>query len=321
MITTGRHLLDRLATHRYHLYGSALVRIGIGTTILYICLANYAARHLFWGADNPWSPDLFRADTSRPIGLYTLASSGVWFEVLFHGQILLTLLYIVGYRGRIVAPLFCIATFALLQRNSLILSGGENLFMAITPFLAVLDGTRRLSLDRVIARRRGPRRVLRDSPLVVLGTVAHNAAVLAIAVQVCIVYFMAGMYKVAGPLWRSGEAVYYIMGVPLFGSSGVHAFLADHLLILSAVTYFTVVLQVGFPVLVLVRRTRPFVIAAAIAFHVGIAVVMALPQFALIMISAELIFCDDKHYRALSRLLRPRSAERSEMPEGGIPVS
>ncbi len=283
---------------RLNLYGAALARIGIGAVILQLCLVNYFDRRLLWGPDGPWSLSRFEESTDRNLSLYSLNSGPAWFEFLFGLQIVVTVLYIAGYRGRMVSPLFAVLTFSLLQRNGYLLNGGENLLITILPFLALLDSTRRLSVDSLLRRGTEVRRI-RLAPAV-YSTIVHNAAVVAIIVQVCIVYVVAGMYKVRGTMWTSGEALYYIMGVPEYGSRLLQGFLAEHPLLMSAMAYSTIVLQVTFPVFVFFRRTRVYVLLAAIVFHLAIAVVMALPDFSFIMIATEMLLLDDPHYRSLA---------------------
>ena len=67
-------------------------------------------------------------------------------------------------------------------------------------------------------------------------------------------------------------------------------------------TWTTIVLEIGFGVLVWFRRWQPGLILAAIMFHLGIWWMFELPDFALIMIVAVLLFIRDDQY---ARTFRP----------------
>ncbi|MFJ3231418.1 HTTM domain-containing protein [Streptomyces sp. NPDC086787] len=125
----------------------------------------------------------------------------------------------------------------------------------------------------------------------VIANIVHNGALFVIMAEACLIYATAGWYKVQGSRWQDGTAVYYPLQLDSF--SPWHS-LAD---LMSAsgtavmlATYGTVIVQVAFPFTVFNRRVKNVLLAAMIAEHAVIAVVLGLPFFSLAMIATDAVF-------------------------------
>lgn len=64
-------------------------------------------------------------------------------------------------------------------------------------------------------------------------------------------------------------------------------------------TYFAVLFQLLFPLLVAIRETRLAALFLAVLFHMGIAILMGLTSFSIYMIATEAVLLSDSHYRRL----------------------
>lgn len=134
----------------------------------------------------------------------------------------------------------------------------------------------------------------------------HNLAVLAIVVQVCIVYFVAGFMKIQGESWHNGTALFLISQVEWFSlPSTREAF--THPVIATAGAYSTMLFQVWFPIALFSRFKLAFV-AVAMGFHLGIAVTMGLITFSIVMAGADLSLLTDDEYAALRQRVRAFAA-------------
>ncbi|CAM5577335.1 HTTM domain-containing protein OS=Streptomyces alboniger OX=132473 GN=CP975_17990 PE=4 SV=1 [Streptomyces alboniger] len=103
--------------------------------------------------------------------------------------------------------------------------------------------------------RRAPHRELRTL-LDVIANLVHNAGLLIIMVEACLIYATAGWYKIQGSRWQDGTAVYYPLNLDYFSPwPALSELLASNGLML-AVTYGTVVMQVAFPFTLFNRRSR-----------------------------------------------------------------
>jgi hypothetical protein len=125
----------------------------------------------------------------------------------------------------------------------------------------------------------------------IIANLVHNAALLVIMAQVCIVYACAGWYKIQGSRWQDGTAVYYPLNLDYFSPWPE---LADRLgnsgLLIMVMTYGTVFMQIAFPFALLNRRAKNLLLFLMIGEHIGIAVLMGLPAFSMAMIAMDSVF-------------------------------
>ncbi|MFD9904455.1 HTTM domain-containing protein [Streptomyces sp. NPDC059063] len=147
--------------------------------------------------------------------------------------------------------------------------------------------------------RRAPRgagRLLLD----VVANLAHNAALLVIMIEACLIYATAGWYKIQGSRWQDGTAVYYPLHLDAFSPwPALSELLASHGVMVMLVTYGTVAVQVAFPFTLLNRRVKNVLLTLMIIEHAVIAVVLGLPFFSLAMIAADAVFLPTSFLRRL----------------------
>lgn len=119
----------------------------------------------------------------------------------------------------------------------------------------------------------------------------HNAAMLTIAVQVCLIYATSGWYKVQGSRWQEGSALHYVFHLEYFAPwPWLSGFLAANAVLVLLLSYGTVALQVAFPFTLANRRIKNVLLAVMILEHAGIAVLLGLPFFSLAMIACDAVF-------------------------------
>jgi hypothetical protein len=124
-----------------------------------------------------------------------------------------------------------------------------------------------------------------------LAKLAHNAALLVIAVEVCFIYATAGWYKIQGTRWQDGTAVYYPMNLDYFSPwPEFTGFLAGSGLLVLLMTYITVAVQVAFPFTLFNRNIKNALLGVMIMEHLSIAVLLGLPFFSMAMIAADAVF-------------------------------
>ncbi|MFD7474484.1 HTTM domain-containing protein [Streptomyces sp. NPDC059837] len=140
-------------------------------------------------------------------------------------------------------------------------------------------------------------------PRILLDVVAnavHNAALLVIMAEACLIYATAGWYKIQGSRWQDGTAVYYPLHLDYFSPwPALSDLLASHGTMVMLVTYGTVAVQVAFPFTLINRRVKNVLLAAMMTEHAVIAVVLGLPFFSLAMIAADAVFLPTSFLRRL----------------------
>ncbi|WP_329460230.1 HTTM domain-containing protein [Streptomyces sp. NBC_01497] len=125
----------------------------------------------------------------------------------------------------------------------------------------------------------------------VLTNLMHNAALLVIAVEVCLIYSTAGWYKIQGSRWEDGTALFYPLKLDYFTPwPALSGLLAASSLFVLVFSYGTVMVQVAFPFTLVNRRVKNFLLVGMMLEHAGIAVLLGLPFFSLAMITADAVF-------------------------------
>ncbi|MER7724917.1 HTTM domain-containing protein [Streptomyces sp. NPDC096323] len=166
----------------------------------------------------------------------------------------------------------------------------------------------------------------------VIANLAHNATLVVIMAEVCLIYATAGWYKIQGSRWQDGTALYYPLKLDYFTPwPGLSDLLASSGLMVMVLTYATVVVQVAFPFTLFNRRVKNVLLVVMICEHAGIALLLGLPFFSMAMIAADAVFLPTVFlvwiggqavlgWDLLLRRLRWRGRGRGEVPgprEGG----
>ncbi|WP_329400454.1 HTTM domain-containing protein [Streptomyces melanogenes] len=125
----------------------------------------------------------------------------------------------------------------------------------------------------------------------VVANLAHNATMVVIMAEVCLIYATAGWYKIQGSRWQDGTALYYPLHLDYFSPwPALSDILGGSGLIVMLLTYGTVAVQVAFPFTLFNRRVKNVLLVAMMLEHAGIALLLGLPFFSLAMIAADAVF-------------------------------
>jgi hypothetical protein len=164
----------------------------------------------------------------------------------------------------------------------------------------------------------------------VVANLVHNAALMIIMAEACLIYATAGWYKIQGSRWQDGTAVYYPLHLESFSPwPALSDLMSAHGAIVMLVTYGTVAVQVAFPFTLFNRRVKNVLLAVMMTEHAVIAVVLGLPFFSLAMIAADAVFLPTSFLRRLGgRAARARdrlfpgrgpAVPGPREPEPGVP--
>ncbi|MEV4944414.1 HTTM domain-containing protein [Streptomyces sp. NPDC053755] len=155
----------------------------------------------------------------------------------------------------------------------------------------------------------------------VLANLAHNATLVVIMAEVCLIYATAGWYKIQGSRWQDGTALYYPLKLDYFAPwPALSDVLGSSALMVMALTYGTVLVQVAFPFALFNRRVKNVLLVAMMLEHAGIAVLLGLPVFSLAMISADAVFLPTAFLVGLgAAVVRGRDRLLSRLPGRAVP--
>jgi hypothetical protein len=133
-------------------------------------------------------------------------------------------------------------------------------------------------------------------------------------VQLAVLYFFGGFYKVVNEQWRNGYVMYWAshdLWWSLYPAQS--ALLPDWVHRLSGLA--TLVWELGFPVLAVMKRTRAATLIIGIIFHLGTLFTLDVGAFALYSIACYTAFAP---WERLHRARREQPASVGE-PVGGSP--
>ncbi len=191
------------------LHGVAAARILSGCAVLGLLVSNIRPRDLLFGPGSVWAAPVQGGVGGAPHYWPTeivarLGSTAFLFYYL--AVIVLAVLWIAGWRTRLVGLLMLIGEVSIIERAPLVGDQGDNILRVGIVLLLFMQTSDHWSLDARRRARRGERQ-----PVVPLwlSNGIHNVALAALAFQVVLVYFSAGMAKARGDLWQHGTALYY----------------------------------------------------------------------------------------------------------------
>ena len=263
-------------------YGAqmTLFRVGLAGLLLFYELTRLPDLNFFYSESGIVPLSVYQEFMEAPYKLtvlaYTHSQAALWgcfsLELLALGALML------GILPRISAIVAMILHVSFMHRNVGLNYGVDNISTFLLFYLCLAD------------YRVKPVRGLRS----MLGSVALRL----VQIQICIVYVYAGLDKIRGQVWWSGDALWYALGNQQRCPWDL-SFLAHFPIIVAFSTYATLVFETYFPLLVVSRQTRPLALWVGLFLHIGIAISMNLFTFSALMAMTYLTFLDAELCQAL----------------------
>lgn len=298
---------------KHALYGLSAARILIGTAILGLLVSDFPSRHILWGLGSFWAGPFRETSEFGPLVHIFSGTNPVLFTFQYVVLITVSVAVILGWRTRLNTALLAIGLTALVERADIVGDQGDNIARIGLILMVLMTTNAHWSLD---ARRRRIgadkedssiwRRLWFNLPLLPswLTNLLHNAALIALAGQLFILYTASALYKVQGDLWQDGTALYYPLALHEYSVfPGLNQIMYENPTFLTLATYFSVYVQLFFAVGLLHPVTRRFALIGVILLHGGIAILMGLPWFSLAMLAFDAIFVTQRTWQRLERLI------------------
>lgn len=182
--------------------------------------------------------------------------------LVIYAALLLLLLNLFGI-GRNLTSFLVFIVFALIYNmNNRYTNGGDKMSVILLFYLSFANTFSHLTLFK--------RKPLADKKEK-LYNLLSNLAAYSIIINLCLVYFIAGLAKLMNPLWQHGTAMYYFLNderFSVFAAGGKTADLPAALLYI--VDYGTILLELAFPFLMLNKKTRNIGLILCFIMHLGI---------------------------------------------------
>jgi hypothetical protein len=279
-----------------------LIRILTGLMLLYTHAVWGLVLERFFGPRSWLSPELVRAlqDEQYAYSFWWLVPgthTGIW---LTYGLSMLVLvLFTVGLWTRISSILSLVIVISFAHRAPEAMFGLDQINAMLTLYLAIGPSGHALSLDRVLANRRKG-----TWPQPAVPSLGANLALRLINVHMCIIYLFAGISKLQGESWWTGEAMWRAFANLEYQTADM-TWLAWHPWIVNIMTHVCILWEVSFCFLIWKPRLRPLMLAGAVLLHVGIGVCLGMWTFALIMLVGCSSFLPPDAVRDLVAQLSP----------------
>lgn len=187
--------------------------------------------------------------------------------------VLIALAGVYWWRSRTLAVVLCYVVLSFYDVSRFSLDGGHNLSWLLLLYNVFLD----------------PRP---DAPE--LSKFVSMCSFLTCRAQILLVYLTAGSTKLMAPVWRDGEALYYVLALDVFSLPWLQAWVATApLYLLKLCSYSIIGVQLAFPVFIWSKRLRPWVLLTGTCVYASIMLVMGLGTFGLVMIVGHILFLDE----------------------------
>lgn len=122
----------------------------------------------------------------------------------------------------------------------------------------------------------------------------HNVSLIALTLQVCIVYAYSALAKWYDADWISGESVYLTSKAFHYSRSFIVNHVDSFHFITILITYILLIYQTLFPFLVWIKKTKNYFLLFGALMHLYIAFIMGLFFFGWIMVISYVLFIDFK---------------------------
>jgi len=227
-----------------------------------------------------------------------------------HAAVLIVIfLFTIGLWTRVTAVLTWLALLGYIHRAAPVMFGLDSVMSVAMLYLVIGPGGAALSIDRLRARFRAARALTEAAgkpvpwaEAVLAGprpSSVANITLRLVQIHFCLIYASTGFTKVKGPTWWNHSAGWMSLVNPDFSlvhaqwfESLMHALAESRVvlaLIMAGIVAFTIVLEVALPILIW-TSLRPYLLIGSILLHSGIAFMMGLTPFGLIMMTLLLAF-------------------------------
>ncbi len=216
-----------------------------------------AVNRYFWSQDPTLDILILFPQTEHGIAIF--------FAIYIAAAVCLT----VGLFTRLSAIIVCLGTISMHHYQPYNINGGDSFLRLVSIFLCFSNCGAMLSLDRVLER-------LQVYPLA--EPVLNPWAQRMIQVQQAFAYWNTFCWKIVGPQWLDGTAVYYATRLDDMYKYNL-PILLNQLWIVKLLTWGTLVIEFAMWTFVWVPELRYFVLLGAAALHLGIDTTINLPVF------------------------------------------
>lgn len=279
----------------------SVLRIIYGAGLLLTLVPSIPERSMLWGPASFWvDPEAKRRGYFLWDTILTKQNE-LLFDIAFFAMILIVFLFMIGFQTRIMVVLTLIFVVALQANNLYVLNGGDTLYRITLLFLIFANLGEHYSVDAWLSKRRKSRHTRRRVVPAYISSALHNTALVLCCFQIIIVYAVSGVWKLSGEEWMDGTALFYALRIDAFMLyPAFNELLWQSSMLIYVATFIALWSQTLFPLAILWRPTRIFVLVTLVFMHSGIGILLGLWPFSLAMIALDMLFIRDKTWVSMT---------------------
>ncbi len=276
---------------------ASIFRILLGITISLMFIAEFPDWERFYSSDGVLSlnEELYKPPFYKQ-SIFFLFEKFLPVRYLWYLGFIFSITFTIGLFTKFSTIFLYVFFISKTHFNPLVGAGYDHLIVVLLFYSCFTSLNYYLSFDNILNKKR------KEFPLV--------WPIRLIQISIMLIYITTGLYKiVSDPAWLNGEAAYWTIVQNIWGRSNIFPLLGYKILFFSKIaTYFTLLVELLFPVFVCIPATRLFAILTAIFFHLMLIIFMNYVDFfQLSMIAALLLFVPDykmKYWLARARILK-----------------
>lgn len=273
-----------------------LMRILVGGMLFYSHYVWGLEFEAFFGAEGFSSAELIRF-VHKDSWAYSFWWSvpSAWFGTVHVLCLAIIAAFWLGLWTRITSVLAVLIHASYCNRAPLATFGMDQIAAILAFYLMIGPSGTMYSLDRLLRRRSG----LEETQIKYLSA---GLALRLIQVHYCIIYFFAGVSKLQGRTWWTGEALWRAFANYEYQSVDM-TWLASYPWLIQLLTLTAVLWEISFPYLIWQRAWRPLLLGVGMLIHLGIGALLGMWTFGLTMIFGYLAFVRPETVRRWAKAL------------------
>lgn len=260
-----------------------LIRVCTGLMLVYTHLVWGLQLEAFFGPDAWLTPELVETMQRDQIVWsywWYVPTDMLW--TAHYVSIAILTLFTLGVATRVTSILSFVVVISYINRTPCALYGLDQVNGFLTFYCCLGPAGDAVSMDRLMRRwwagSTSDPSLLKPQP-----SVGANIALRLIQVQMCVIYFFAGISKLLGAAWWTGDAMWLAFSNLEYQSNDM-TWLVHYPWITQLMTHTTVAWELTFWSLIWKPMCRPFVLTMAVLLHVGIGACLGMWTFGLIML-------------------------------------
>lgn len=122
----------------------------------------------------------------------------------------------------------------------------------------------------------------------------HNLSFYGVWLQVSLLYLSAGLFKLNGIHWLNGDAIAHVLAIEEYSLPWIIPVAETNPWWMMLASWTTLTYQILFAVVIWIRPIRPYWLLLGTFIHLGIAFMVGITDFGIVMVLSYLIFMNPK---------------------------